>query len=387
MTGITLIVVVTLNFNVNYKHNKRIKHFILKWELFLKDKIPSEYALEHSLNNSNSNKRKTNEYNLTLNKNNSKPSVLLKERSENHVNSQIHVFLNTPYMSQKKDHQLRWLHNTNESHSHDLIINKPNLCGPNHGSSVLLLVLVVTSPLNVDARKAIRDTWGKDLKTKGAKLAFLLGIPKTKSLQRKLQEEDFIYKDLIQGNFLDTYLNLSTKTLVLIRWASLYCPLVKFILKSDDDVFINSKTLLQVINTRNDSHTLLGLLAHKWSPHRNKNSKWYVPPEIYPQDYYPDFIAGPAYLITGDSTALLYAAREETPHIYLEDVYVTGLLAEKAGVRRLGLSGMSNDRQFFTNISSLMLINSHGHNPQSLRNLWKWFNLLDKKRIFNKHLM
>ncbi|XP_076307382.1 beta-1,3-galactosyltransferase 5-like [Tachypleus tridentatus] len=380
ITGISVIVVVILDLHINDNHNKHNKYFMLKWKMFLKDKTPLEYALEHSLNSSSIKNRKAYAYNIILNKTNFKHSVVLKEKLENHINSQIHMFLKRRYKSQKKHHQTSWLDNTNESVSHDLIINKPNLCGPNHGSSVLLLVLVLSRPLNIHARKAIRDTWGKYLKIKGAKLAFVLGLPKTKNLQQELQAEDLIYKDLIQGNFSDTYFNLSTKTLVLIRWASLYCPQVKFILKTDDDVFINSKTLLQVVNTRNDSHALLGLLAHRWSPHRDKSNKWYVPPDIYPQDYYPDFIAGPAYLITGDSTALLYAARKDAPSIYLEDVYVTGLLAEKANIRRLDLSGMSNSRQLFSNISSLMLINSHGHDPQSLRNWWRQLNLLDKKK-------
>ncbi|XP_022254990.1 beta-1,3-galactosyltransferase 5-like [Limulus polyphemus] len=277
----------------------------------------------------------------------------------------FHQFLN------RRQQDILLFHKDSGQPRDQVIINNTLLCGADEGSAFLLLVLVVSRPLNMEARNAIRETWGKDLKDKGAKLGFVLGFPTVDSLQRKLLQENSVHKDLIQGNFLDTYFNLSIKTLALLRWASLFCSKVKFVLKSDDDMFINSRALLKVVKTRNDTRTILGLLAHKWPPHRNKKSKWYVPPEIYPYEYYPDFLAGPAYLISGDATSLLYAARESTVFFYLEDVYITGILAEKAGVRRLGLLGLNNVRQTFKDVISQTAITSHGHSPRSLRNWWK----------------
>ncbi len=63
------------------------------------------------------------------------------------------------------------------------------------------------------------------------------------------------YGDLVQENFIDSYRNLTLKTLMGIRWASIHCSNAKFVVKIDDDVIINPFYLLNyldnVTNTTN----------------------------------------------------------------------------------------------------------------------------------------
>jgi hypothetical protein len=39
--------------------------------------------------------------------------------------------------------------------------------------------------------------------------------------------------------FQDTYHNLTLKTVMGLKWTSIFCPQVKFVLKTDDDIYVN----------------------------------------------------------------------------------------------------------------------------------------------------
>jgi len=85
-----------------------------------------------------------------------------------------------------------------------------------------------------------------------------------------------------------------------------------------------------------------GKLAKKWKPHRDPRNKWYVPMFAFNGTVYPNFATGPAYILTGDAAKKLYDTSISLTPIYLEDVYMTGIVAEKAGVRRLNHALMRN---------------------------------------------
>jgi len=45
--------------------------------------------------------------------------------------------------------------------------------------------------------------------------------------------------DLVQGNFVDSYKNLTLKAVMGLRWMSQYCSEAPFAIKTDDDTFLN----------------------------------------------------------------------------------------------------------------------------------------------------
>lgn len=84
----------------------------------------------------------------------------------------------------------------------------------------------------------------------------------------------------------------------------------------------------------------------------------------------PNFATGPAYMFSGDATrALLETALALTP-IYLEDVYVTGIVAEKAGVRRLNHALIKNVRLRVDGCTFKRFMTSHRHSPHEILHLW-----------------
>ena len=85
-----------------------------------------------------------------------------------------------------------------------------------------------------------RSSWGNpDIPGVVTKLAFFLGRPEDGKKQEKLQEENKKSGDIVQGDFLDTYRNLSYKAIMANLWVSEFCDQAEFVVKTDDDIFID----------------------------------------------------------------------------------------------------------------------------------------------------
>lgn len=246
--------------------------------------------------------------------------------------------------------------------------------------STELLVCVFSKPMNVENRIAIRDTWGRALTSAGAEVVFLLG----KSRGPILHEEIRAYADIVQEDFIDSYYNLTLKSLAMIRYAATYCPHVKHVLKVDDDVLINTRKLLTDISYLKLPKTIWGNLAQHWRPIREPSSKWYVPSYLYNGTHFPDFVTGVGYLMSGDCAHLLYEGSRDSRYFYLEDVFWTGIIAEKMGIARYAHGGFSNSRVFLRacDTSSGPWFISHGYTPEYLR--ISWSSLQKRLQMCNK---
>ncbi|NXL86751.1 B3GT5 galactosyltransferase, partial [Alectura lathami] len=66
-------------------------------------------------------------------------------------------------------------------------------------------------------------------------------------------------------------------------------------------------------------------------PLRNKAYKWYVPREVYPNDTYPPYCGGPAYVLSADLAAKVYAVAQTLPLVNMEDSFV-GICLHALGV-------------------------------------------------------
>ncbi|KAH9640885.1 hypothetical protein HF086_000790 [Spodoptera exigua] len=211
----------------------------------------------------------------------------------------------------------------------------PELC-PALGARLRLLVLVTSAPAHAAARDAVRLTWGHYAARADVALAFVLGAPPD-ALRPALAAEDALYGDLVVGRSVDSYSNLTLKTLSMLEWADTYCPRAPRLLKTDDDMFINVPRLLEFAaapGRANATRTIWGKVVRRSLPKRTTKSKYYLSPLQFPARVLPDFATGPAYLLTADCVAPLLAAAPAERYVRLEDVFVTGVLAARLGLRR-----------------------------------------------------
>nr|CAD7449862.1 unnamed protein product [Timema bartmani] len=248
----------------------------------------------------------------------------------------------------------------------------------NLGKHLKLLVVITSAPSHKEARLAIRQTWGHYTQRSDIAIAFLLGSTGDLQLRESLKAEHGIYSDLIVARFVDSYNNLTLKTVSMLEWVDTYCNKVEFILKTDDDMFINIPKLLSFLNKHSkDSKKIYGRLAKRWKPIRNKKSKYYVSAQQFSPSLFPDFTTGPAYLLTRDVIHDLYTKALQKTYLKLEDVFITGIVAQELQIKRFHVNEFLNKRVSFNPCNVQKGISIHMVKYHEQFDLWK--KLLDGK--------
>ncbi|KAH8369023.1 hypothetical protein KR200_004081 [Drosophila serrata] len=254
-------------------------------------------------------------------------------------------------------------------------IDADRIC-PKGGEFIKLMVLISSAMSHDAARMSIRQTWMHYGSRRDVGMAFVLGRGTNETLNKALTQENFIYGDLIRGNFIDSYNNLTLKTISTLEWADLHCPKAKYVLKTDDDMFINVPKLLAFLDKHKDKRTIYGRLAKKWKPIRNKKSKYYVSVDQFAAGVFPSFTTGPAYVLTGDIVHELYVRSLKTVYLKLEDVFTTGIVAKSLDIKRVQANEFVNRRISFNPCNIRNAISVHMIKSNEQFDLWK--KLLDQ---------
>lgn len=218
----------------------------------------------------------------------------------------------------------------------------PELC-PRQGALLRVLILVSSGPGHKKRRNAIRYTWGNFAFRSDVAVAFVIGAP-SPALHPALDAEDQLYGDIIVGNSVDTYSNLTLKTLSMLEWAGTHCAHAPWLLKTDDDVFVNVPHLLEFVSEPERavaSRAVWGEVCHHRHKTREIGHKCYLSTR-FPGGMLPDYAAGDAYLLTADSIRPLLEAAPAEPYVHREDVFVTGMLANRVGISRQHMSKFTN---------------------------------------------
>ncbi|XP_017785507.1 PREDICTED: beta-1,3-galactosyltransferase 5-like isoform X2 [Nicrophorus vespilloides] len=247
---------------------------------------------------------------------------------------------------------------------------------PDLGKNLQLLIAITSAPSHQSSRMAIRQTWGHYGSRRDVAITFMLGTTSNQTLIDQIKEEEFLYGDIITGKFIDTYDNLTLKTISMLEWVDNYCPKASFVLKTDDDMFINVSRLLAFIGKHKpEQRNIYGRLAKKWKPIRNKKSKYYISPQQYKPAVFPDFTTGPAYLLPARLAKELYTAALNHTYFKLEDVFVTGIVANSLKIKRVHAPEFLNKRVSLTPCAVQRGISIHMVKGAEQYDLWK--KLLD----------
>ncbi|XP_068128297.1 beta-1,3-galactosyltransferase 2-like [Hyperolius riggenbachi] len=205
------------------------------------------------------------------------------------------------------------------------LINQPDKCKER---TPFLIMLVIGKFHDLDVRHAIRATWGNESNYDVDVLRiFLLGFSGLVSdrTQMMLEEESEAFGDIVQQDFMDTYYNLSLKTLLGMEWVTKFCPKASYVIKIDNDMFLNVNYLVHnllhpELSVRQNYFT--GYIVTGTGPLRSKAYKWYVPKEIYPNDTYPPYCAGPGYVFSTDMAKKIYDVSQRIRVIPMEDSFM-----------------------------------------------------------------
>ncbi|KAK0133243.1 Beta-1,3-galactosyltransferase 1 [Merluccius polli] len=178
--------------------------------------------------------------------------------------------------------------------------------------------MIPVAPLDQVARNAIRKTWGGEKTVLGKRVShfFLLGQAKDqgKALQDQLLRESQEHRDLLQGNFLDSYRNLTIKTILMLEWLASRCPNASYGIKTDSDVLLNVHSLIEGVIPSTPTHLYMtGNVLRQAPVHRDPNSKWFTPKEVFAESQYPPYVLGLSYVFSMDlPSKLIEASRHES---------------------------------------------------------------------------
>ncbi|XP_057328034.1 beta-1,3-galactosyltransferase 1-like isoform X2 [Microplitis mediator] len=258
-------------------------------------------------------------------------------------------------------------------------ITSPELaCG---SSPPYLLIIVCSAVGNQKARTAIRSTWGSEqnlyyLSTSSSanttvKVVFLLGESTNDTLNAQILDENYEYGDIIQEKFIDTYNNLTLKSVMMLKWVTTTCPQATYLMKTDDDMYVNVPGLVKVIKSRPTSAgTLMGSLICNARPISDPKNKWYTPKYMFSEKTYPNYLSGTGYVMSLDVASKLYATALKTPLLHLEDVYLTGLCAKKAKLRPVNNPGFSYIPRKFDYCVLKNSITAHKVDSSGMYEIW-----------------
>ena len=202
------------------------------------------------------------------------------------------------------------------------------------GQDYFLLILVSSAPHNVERRRDIRQTWGVDTALKPRwKTVFLVAQSRIQNESESLLKEDEFFGDLVRADYYDHYWNQTLKIQMGFEWAARYCKF-SYVLKMDDDTFVDTKALISVLNEPKTPRKRLymGKLWRHAGVHRRKGDKWAVSKEEYNKTVYPDFCAGFGFILSPDVLHQFVDLFDVVPAFKIDDAYV-GILADRAGVK------------------------------------------------------
>ncbi|BFZ06383.1 hypothetical protein BsWGS_09422 [Bradybaena similaris] len=262
------------------------------------------------------------------------------------------------------------------SHNFEVVIRPKGEC---FDRDIELAICVVISHDNYAGRSIIRRTWGtyaQDPKNK-AVLVFFVGSGDKepgavrRGLRRsRIQEEASVYGDILQEDYIDSYRNLSLKSVSLLKWVKSFCPNTKYILKVDDDMYVNIPFLMKILQEfvmeSAPRAFVMGCMQVNALPKRDPSSKWYTPYFEFGEQTYPNYVSGPAYVMTSQAALLLYEASLRVPRFWLEDVYITGLCARKAGVQVYDNKYFSYGKPQATGCVFRTMFSGHRYNQEEI---------------------
>ena len=264
--------------------------------------------------------------------------MLCFEAAKNYVHKKILVvligLLIVLYKTFPKNLNLYPSINDNIEEKRDYLINpSESICGKNKGKDYLVISFVPSGTKYIKRRQNIRNTWANQTyeQHKLMKNVFLVGRSNDKSISDQIIRESETYGDILQIDLIDSYKILIDKTLLGLKWISMYCENAKFIMKVDDDIVVNTKPLLNYflsLSKYDLFNKIYGRCEHKFNlPIRDINDKHYISKEDYLPDTWPKYCLGPSYILAHDTLKPLNNLSKYFRKFSMEDAYV-GLLAK-----------------------------------------------------------
>lgn len=174
------------------------------------------------------------------------------------------------------------------------------------------------------------------------KTVFLIGQSSDPRLNDLVLQEANIYKDIMIGSFQDTYRNLNMKMIFSLKWPLEQKCRVSYILKTDEDCYVNIWNLLHWLRSYHEANGWRPLYAGRVQTEmpvvRDTKSRYYVSEEDHPADIYKPYASGGGYVISASLLPALVNVSRTSPIFANEDALLGSLMY------RIGIQWTDNQK-------------------------------------------
>jgi hypothetical protein len=217
----------------------------------------------------------------------------------------------------------------------------PSIIKPEVITDKLFVLVLINSAAGSEAhyhkRMAIRNTWGKPVGRNQWKITFFLGRTGKPLIDENRLMEAKKYGDIIIGDFPDTYRNITQKLMMAFKWASEQN--YEYLLKTDDDVYINVPLLINWINEQSEpGRPLYAGVLYRADVIRDPSHRHFVSWNDLRQKRYPWYPKGALYILSSGVVRGMVEITNRVKMITVDDAYV-GVLASYLGVKPVRLHG------------------------------------------------
>jgi len=166
---------------------------------------------------------------------------------------------------------------------------------------------------------------------------------------KQAKAESTIFKDMLITNRTEDYWDFSRRVMFGFLWSLENCQF-EYLMKADDDVFLNIPNLFQLLYKdplvlASKEKLYAGSIYIGHGPKREKSNKWYVSKAEWAPRFYPPFATGMGFILSR------YVVEKIRPHFNwlkpfrLDDVYV-GMLVNRAKIPGLFIRKKKSENEF-----------------------------------------
>ena len=269
--------------------------------------------------------------------------------------------------------------------------NKPNIkllnardIVPFHGE---ILIMVTSQIAYTNRRSSIRSHWGDSKKflkhrqkynSVDYKVYFMTGF--RKEHMGRARAESIRFKDMLITNRTEHYFDLSRRVMLGFLWSLQHCS-YDYLLKADDDVFVNIPNLFKLVYTdpfvlEHADRLYAGFIKLNMTVNRDPNSKWYISQKEWPLKSFPLYSSGMGYVLSRLLVKRMHPHFDWVNPFKLDDVYV-GMLLNAANVPRVGIrvvpkdeiEFLPNEKVYTCNFSPVAIIHHKVINDKCMEKL------------------
>jgi hypothetical protein len=235
-----------------------------------------------------------------------------------HNNKNVNVVTNTNKNNNNNNNN----NNKPPFYEPTFLINNERACESRAADSdgpIFMVFLIHSHKNNYLRRKAMRDTWlslrhvyldevlatatsdtgGSRAPRRKLELAHLFVVGSNDDDNNNGSSSDFIqteastHNDILMIDTYDNYRNLVYKHLAIVNWMSQFCQNTTYVVKLDDDVYVNLKPLIRHLYFKFGLEFPVNYkfiycnVQEMARPIRQNESKWFVNTESYPFEFYP----------------------------------------------------------------------------------------------------